>query len=148
MAEITKRKMAWVGVRSRQSLPHVINVGIQNTLQGNQGNPTQSVVRSMVMATLKGTRLAPTPRGRKINGETHDLHAGRHIYLRRTRGEGRIMNSQDARPTACRNASPADWGAESFANVPAFIAANTFAGFVPDTPCCGGAAPPKPFPLP
>jgi hypothetical protein len=52
MAEITKRKMAWEGVRDRQSLQLVINVGIQNTLQGSQGSPTQSAARSMVMMTL------------------------------------------------------------------------------------------------
>lgn len=41
-------------------------------------------------------------------------------------------NQDDARPrsTACRNASPADCGADSLAKVPAFIAANTFTGFV------------------
>jgi hypothetical protein len=40
-------------------------------------------------------------------------------------------NQDDARPpTARRNASPADCGAESLAKVPAFMAANTFIGFV------------------
>jgi hypothetical protein len=41
-------------------------------------------------------------------------------------------NQDDARPrsTARRNASPADCGDESLAKVPAFIAANTFTGFV------------------
>ena len=38
---------------NRQSLQLVINVGIQNTLQGSQGSPTQSAVRSVEKATLK-----------------------------------------------------------------------------------------------
>ena len=55
------------------------------------------------------------------------------------------MNQDDARPpTARKNASPADCGADSFAKVPAFIAANTFTGFVS---FCAGPAP-WPTPLP
>lgn len=44
----------------------------------------------------------------------------------------REKNQDEARPlsTARRNASPAVCGAESLAKVPAFIAANTFTGFV------------------
>jgi len=112
----------------------IINVGIQNILQESQETPTQSAVRSAVMVM--------------------DLRAGRRIYLTKTGSEEKGgANSQDARPrsTACRNASPADCGPESFANVPAFIDAKTFAGFVsfctgPPGSC--GAPLPKPLPLP
>lgn len=72
-------------------------------------------------------------------GETHALRAERHIYL-----TGHTQSQDDARPpsTARRNASPADCGTESLAKVPAFIEANTFAGFVsfwagPADDCCG-----------
>jgi hypothetical protein len=57
----------------------------------------------------------------------------------------KMGDDQDARPrsTARRNASPADCGAESLANVPAFIAANTFTGFVS---FCGVGPAATPFP--
>ena len=45
-----------MGVLSRQSLQFIINVGSQNTLRGNQGTPTQSAARSVVMAMLEKKR--------------------------------------------------------------------------------------------
>ena len=42
---------------NRQSLQLVINVEIQNTLQGSQGSPTQSAVRSVEKATLQKKKL-------------------------------------------------------------------------------------------
>ena len=54
--------------------------------------------------------------------------------------KGDTINQDVARPrsTARRNASPADCGAESLAKVPAFMAANTFTGFVS---FCAGPGP-------
>src|SRR5258708_38400521 len=129
----------------------VINVGIQNILQGSQGTPTQSAVRSVVMVMLKQKQTCDQ-RKMATRGEERDSRSTRRAAYLSDRGRGRA-NSQDARPrsTACRNASPADCGAESFPNVPAFIAANTFAGFVSfcaGPPGSGGAPPPKPLPLP
>jgi hypothetical protein len=71
---------------------------------------------------------------RKEKKETHALRAEHHIYLidqTERDGDDNEKNNQEARPpTARRNASPADCGAESLAKVPAFIDANTFTGFV------------------
>ena len=75
----------------------------------------------------------------KFDGQSHtDIWGDSRVtrrasYLSNRSDEQRDgENQDDARPrsTARRNASPADCGADSLAKVPAFIAANTFTGFV------------------
>lgn len=127
----------------------LVNVGIQNTLLGTQGSPTPSAARSM--AKLNSARIPKFGQANKRLKDTMKVKK-KHSRVTRSasylsskvyseRNEWEMINDQDARPrsTARRNASPADCGAESLANVPAFIAAKMFAGF--ESFCCGCPGP-------
>ena len=82
-----------MGGLCRQSLQPVINVGIQNTLQGSQGSPTQSAVRSEVMVMLEkgGVISTQRPLGLKKKKGRDARFTRRAAYLSEKDGKRRIM---------------------------------------------------------